>query len=138
MNRYNNKLVKIMEFLRKDTGINNAIDAMEQLSLLLIIKYFYEVVLIDTPRKGHVGSFKDLFYNSNHFSSGDFSTDFYALRQKLNDIVSDIDSNAHEFEHDFLVFDIWKKVENILDIIPFKVRSTKILESVLYLSLIHI
>tara|TARA_B110000211_G_scaffold71732_1_gene83140 strand:+ start:2846 stop:4786 length:1941 start_codon:yes stop_codon:yes gene_type:complete len=132
MNRYNNKLVKIMEFLRKDTGINNAIDAMEQLSLLLIIKYFYEVVLIDTPRKGHVGSFKDLFYNSNHFSSGDFSTDFYALRQKLNDIVSDIDSNAHEFEHDFLVFDIWKKVENILDIIPFKVRSTKILESVLY------
>lgn len=124
---YNNKLVRIMELLRKDTGINNAIDAMEQLSLLLIIKYFYDVVLIDMPRKGRIGTFKDLFYNSNNISNGDFSTDFYALRQALNDIVRDIDSN----EHDFLGFDIWKKIESILDIIPFKIRSTRILDSVL-------
>ncbi|PTA51691.1 restriction endonuclease subunit M [Shewanella morhuae] len=116
-----------MDLLRKDTGINNAIDAMEQLSLLLIIKYFYDVVLIGMPRKGHVGSFKDLFYNLNHISNGDFSTDFYALRQALNDIVRDIDSN----EHDFLGFGIWKKIESILDTIPFKIRSTKILDSVL-------
>jgi type I restriction enzyme M protein len=128
MNEHNNKLIKIMDLLRKDTGINNAIDAMEQLSLLLIVKYFYEVVLVDTPRKGGVGSFKDLFYNSNHSAKNDFSSDFYALRLKLNDIVNDIESRVQELEGDFLVFDIWKKIENILNFIPFKIRSTKILE----------
>jgi type I restriction enzyme M protein len=132
MNKYNNKLVKIMELLRKDTGINNAIDAMEQLSLLLIIKYFYEVVLIDAPKNGCEGSFKDLFYNSNHFYKDSFATDFYALKLKLNDIVSDIDSNEHKLAHDVSVFDIWKKIENILNIIPFKIRSTKILELALH------
>lgn len=117
-----------MDLLRKDTGINNAIDAMEQLSLLLIVKYFYEVVLVDTPRKGGVGSFKGLFYNSNHSEKDDFSSHFYALRLKLNDIVNDIESSEQELEGDFLVFDIWKKIENILSFIPFKIRSTKILE----------
>jgi type I restriction enzyme M protein len=132
MNKHNNKLIKIMDLLRKDTGINNAIDAMEQLSLLLIVKYFYEVVLVDTPRKGGVGSFKGLFYNSNHSEKDDFSSDFYALRLKLNDIVNDIESSEQELEGDFLVFDIWKKIENILNFIPFKIRSTKILELALY------
>jgi len=121
-----------MDLLRKDTGINNAIDAMEQLSLLLIVKYFYEVVLVDTPRKGGGGSFKGLFYNSNHSEKDDFSSDFYALRLKLNDIVNDIESSEQELEGDFLVFDIWKKIENILNFIPFKIRSTKILELALY------
>lgn len=132
MNKHNNKLIKIMDLLRKDTGINNAIDAMEQLSLLLIVKYFYEVVLVDTPRKGGVCSFKGLFYNSNHSEKDDFSSDFYALRLKLNDIVNDIESSEQELEGDFLVFDIWKKIENILNFIPFKIRSTKILELALY------
>lgn len=121
-----------MDLLKKDTGINNAIDAMEQLSLLLIIKYFYEVVLIDTPRKGHIGSFKDIFYHSERFCKEGLETDFYTLKQKLNDIVSDIDSNEHTLEKDFFVLDIWKKIENILNLIPFKIRSTKILESALY------
>jgi type I restriction enzyme M protein len=81
MNKNNNKLVNIMELLRKDTGINNAIDAMEQLSLLLIVKYFIEVVLIDSPKKELDRSFRGLFYNYNDFSKGDFSTEFYTLRQ---------------------------------------------------------
>jgi type I restriction enzyme M protein len=121
-----------MELLRKDTGINNAIDAMEQLSLLLIMKYFYEVVLIETPRKRHIGSFHGLFPNSNHFSKDSFATDFYELRQRLNDIVVDLDSNEEELANDFLVFDLWEKIKNILNIIPFKIRSNKILESALY------
>ncbi|MFT6901152.1 MAG: type I restriction enzyme M protein [Colwellia sp.] len=121
-----------MELLRKDTGINNAIDAMEQLSLLLIVKYFIEVVLIDSPKKELDRSFRGLFYNYNDFSKGDFSTEFYTLRQKLNDIVSHIDPNKNELVHDSLVFDIWMKIENILDITPFKVRSHKILESTLF------
>lgn len=129
MNYNKNKLIRIMQLLRKDTGINNATDAVEQLSLLLIIKYFYEIILIDTPRKGNVRAFKYLFYNSNHFHNGDYTTDFYALRLKLNDIVNDIDL---EFQLDDFASDIWKKIENILDIIPFKVRSIKILESTLF------
>ena len=39
----NNKLMNIIELIRKDTGINNAIDAVEQLALLLLVRYTHEV-----------------------------------------------------------------------------------------------
>jgi type I restriction enzyme M protein len=133
MNKYNNKLVKIMEFLRKDTGINNAIDAMEQLSLMLLIKYFYEIILVDTPRKRHVGRFSDLFHSKNDFSPKKTATVFYTLRQTLNDVVSDIDLNEQTLTDDHLAFETWKRIERLLDEIPFRIRSSKILEQTLYL-----
>ncbi|MFT5760089.1 MAG: type I restriction enzyme M protein [Alteromonadaceae bacterium] len=127
MNNDNNKLVKIIELLRKDTAINNAIDAMEQLSLMLLIKYLYEFNLVDLPNKSYLGSFENLFCKENN------TIDFYALRQAVNYKVNDIDINEQDFIGAPLTYESWKTIESILEEIPFRIRSKNILNQALYL-----
>ncbi|MBQ4864706.1 N-6 DNA methylase [Pseudoalteromonas sp. MMG013] len=132
MNNYKNKLANLTELIRKDSAINNAIDAVEQLSLILLIKYFYDIILVDTPRTRHVSSFRNLFNVDDVYGSRDTAIDFYTLRRTLEDIVNDIDSNEIELIEDSLAFNTWKIVDKLLNEIPFRIRSSKILNEVLF------
>ena len=131
MNNSETKLINLIDIIRKDSGINNAIDAMEQLSLILLLKYFYEEILIDAPKRSTIGAFKKLFYNSNYLNSGKIETDFSELKNVLFDILSNVEPNADEFYNDGFARDTWNKVEYLLNNIPLRIRSVKILKILL-------
>jgi type I restriction enzyme M protein len=126
----NNKLIDIMELLRKDTGINNAIDSMEQLSLLLIVKYFFEGA--PSFYLNIESSFNHLFLERGEFNQNGIASNFNYLKLKLNGIVNDIDSNEKKLKNEILAFNFLSKFESILDITPFKIRSERIFKSILY------
>lgn len=131
MNNHDVKLLKLLDIIRKDTGINNAIDAMEQLSLLLILQYFYEVILVDTPRKISIGRFKELFHSSKIMYSKNAKTDFSELKAVLHEIISSVDSIEDNLYEDRFTHLTWSKIEDLLNSIPLKIRSIKILSVVL-------
>lgn len=124
----NNRLIDIIELLRKDTGINNAIDAVEQLSLLLLIKYLHEAV----SKENYSDSFKGLFLDLDGFSKDRLVIDFYTLRDRLSQIASNIRFSDKELDHSVFSRHNWRKIENILEQVPFRIRSKKILDLVLY------
>lgn len=128
----NNKLINIIELIRKDTGINNAIDAVEQLALLLLVRYTHEVASNEISKENYIDSFKNLFFDLNDFSKDGLVIDFYALRDKLNHIVVTSRFSENELSHSVFSRDNWKKIENILDQIPFRIRSKKILDLVIH------
>lgn len=127
-----NRLINIIELLRKDTGINNAIDAVEQLSLLLLIKYLHEAVSKEMSNENHIGSFKKLFFDLDDFSKDNLATDFYVLRNKLSKIADNIRFNENELSPNVFLRYNWEKIEHILEQVPFRIRSKKILELALY------
>lgn len=124
----NNKLINIIELIKKDTGINNAIDAVEQLALLLLVKYIHEVA----SKGNDIGSFKNLFSYLDSYSKDDSVIDFYVLRDKLSQITENIRSSDGEPSHCAFSRHNWKKIENILEQVPFRIRSKKILDLTLY------
>ncbi|ELP5728338.1 N-6 DNA methylase [Vibrio vulnificus] len=128
----NNKLMNIIELIRKDTGINNAIDAVEQLALLLLVRYTHEVASNEISKENHIDSFKNLFFDLNDFSKDGLVIDFYTLRDKLNHIVVNCRFSENELSHSVFSRNNWEKIENILDQIPFRIRSTKILDLVIH------
>nr|WP_321382969.1 N-6 DNA methylase [uncultured Vibrio sp.] len=128
----NNKLENIIELIRKDTGINNAIDAVEQLALLLLVRYTHELASNEISKENYIDSFKNLFFDLNDFSKDGLVIDFYALRDKLNHIVVTSRFSENELSHSVFSRDNWKKIENILDQIPFRIRSKKILDLVIH------
>ncbi|ELB2063061.1 N-6 DNA methylase [Vibrio parahaemolyticus] len=128
----NNKLMNIIELIRKDTGINNAIDAVEQLALLLLVRYTHEVASNEISKENYVDSFKNLFFDLNDFSKDGLVIDFYTLRDKLNHIVVNSRFSENELSHSVFSRNNWEKIENILDQIPFRIRSTKILDLVIH------
>ncbi|MBU1013188.1 MAG: N-6 DNA methylase [Bacteroidetes bacterium] len=131
MNNSETKLINLIDIIRKDSGINNAIDAMEQLSLILLLKYFYDIILADAPKRNAIGDFKKLFYNSNCFNSGKIETDFSELKNVWFDIRSNVKLRGDEFCDDGFARDTWNKVEDLLNNISFRIRSVKILEILL-------
>ncbi|MFN1531776.1 N-6 DNA methylase [Vibrio jasicida] len=128
----NNKLMNIIELIRKDTGINNAIDAVEQLALLLLVRYTHEVASNKISKENYIESFKNLFFDLNDFSKDGLVIDFYTLRDKLNHIVVNCRFSENELSHSVFSRNNWEKIENILDQIPFRIRSTKILDLVIH------
>ncbi|EGQ9456724.1 N-6 DNA methylase [Vibrio parahaemolyticus] len=128
----NNKLMNIIELIRKDTGINNAIDAVEQLALLLLVRYTHEVASNEISKENYIDSFKNLFFDLNDFSKDGLVIDFYTLRDKLNHIVVNSRFSENELSHSVFSRNNWEKIENILDQIPFRIRSTKILDLVIH------
>ncbi|WP_333003056.1 N-6 DNA methylase [Vibrio coralliilyticus] len=128
----NNKLMNIIELIRKDTGINNAIDAAEQLALLLLVRYTHEVASNEISKENYIDSFKNLFFDLNDFSKDGLVIDFYTLRDKLNHIVVNRRFSENELSHSVFSRNNWEKIENILDQIPFRIRSTKILDLVIH------
>ncbi|MBF4375711.1 restriction endonuclease subunit M, partial [Vibrio anguillarum] len=128
----NNKLINIIELIRKDTGINNAIDAVEQLALLLLVRYTHEVASNEISKENYIDSFRNLFFDLNDFSKDGLVIDFYALRDKLNHVIVNSRFSENKLSHSVFSRNNWKKIENILDQIPFRVRSKKILGLVIH------
>ncbi len=119
MNNSNYKLTRIVELLRKDTGINNSIDAIEQLSLLLLIKYFYDVSSCgqsDIRRS----SFRELFCEVNDFS---------IIKNIFHEVIR---GNESFFDKSLFGDNSWRNIEVIFDNIPLRIRSLKVLEAALY------
>lgn len=125
-----------MDFIRQDSGVNNATDAMEQFSFLLLLKCFYEKIREDTFRNKEISAenlsdvftdkgveikrFSDIFYE--YYSDGRLKKDFFSLNSFSND--DEFISYAN-FDHR-----LFEKVESFTTFIPFKVRSEKILKVV--------
>lgn len=120
MNKKINILTQVFSYIRKDVGINNSAEAMEQLSLLLLTKYIYE----RTP--------KPQFYNSNS-NTAIFSNLFSNYRKRkspaqanftiLNNLFKDF-----ELENRNSKLVPWEVIEPIYRSIPLKVRSEKIFD----------
>ncbi|WP_367110723.1 N-6 DNA methylase [uncultured Psychrobacter sp.] len=129
MNNSNNKLARIVELLRKDTGINNSIDAIEQLSLLLLIKYFYDVILFNNQSDIHKNSFRGLFSEIYSFEHGKLNNDFSIIKNIFHEITLE---NKSFFRQRFFRDDRWRDIEVVFNNIPLRIRSLKILEAALY------
>ncbi|MGF1828923.1 N-6 DNA methylase [Photobacterium angustum] len=127
----NNRLINIIDILKKDTGINNAIDAVEQLSLLLLIKYLDEAS-IKLLNENHLGSFPSLFLELDNLSQNGSVIDFYTLRDRLSQIETNIIFSENKLSHSVFSRHNWKKIENIFEQIPFRIRSKKILYLVIH------
>jgi type I restriction enzyme M protein len=121
-----NKLIKIIEYIRKDMGINNAIDALEQFSLLLLLKYFYDLASADSNVSIDKEPFSKLFYKGYDSNHGRIKSNFFTLHY-----VFDQTQIAHFKGNEIFTSKTLKKIESFLTIIPFKIRSSKILEIVL-------
>jgi type I restriction enzyme M protein len=127
MNSHDNAFLKLINVIRKDSGINNMIDAVEQLSLLLLVKYFYEFESCnlkcgDTP--------KQIVRELGRFLEGEeIKADFSALKYVLR---SDEQSDTRFVK-------AWKKVECFLNTIPLRFQSEKVLRyTLLYLQNIDV
>ncbi|MFZ2842936.1 N-6 DNA methylase [Psychrobacter sp.] len=128
MNNSNNKLARIVELLRKDTGINNSIDAIEQLSLLLLIKYFYDFT--SNNQSGiHRSSFRGLFSDIHGFDEGKINNDFSIIKNIFHEVIC---GNESFFRQSFFRNNRWGDIEVVFNNIPLRIRSLKILEAALY------
>ncbi len=124
MNNTEIKLNKLIDIIRKDTGINNTMDAMEQLSAILLLQYYYEVVLVESVKEKNKGDFKSLFYNLDYFNKEKNKTDFSKFKNIFRDLfINEMNS--------YLKNETSNKIEYILDNISFRIRSAKILEILL-------
>lgn len=128
MNNSNNRLAYIVELLRKDTGINNSIDAIEQLSLLLLIKYFHDVTS-NYQNEVHRSSFRRLFSEVNDFERRKINNDFSIIRNIFQEVIR---GNENFFRNYLLGDNSWTNIKVIFNNIPLRIRSLKILEAALY------
>ncbi|MBX2849821.1 MAG: N-6 DNA methylase [Acidiferrobacterales bacterium] len=125
-------LTKLVDDIRKDAGVNNAIDAMEQLSLILLLKYFYGHILAGVPGQEHIGDFKYLFFTSNEYDEESIEIDFSKLKSVLAGMVSDAVGHESMLYRHHSVNETWKKIQHILDNIPLKIRSKRTLKRLIF------
>lgn len=131
MNNSEAILIKLLDEIRKDAGINNAIDAMEQLSLILLVKYFYDTQFLDATRLNQTISFIDLFFSPNYFNNNIIEKDISNSKNIFNPVVDLKTSIGNLYDNNYVIAN-WKHVEKLLGFIPFKIRSVKTLETLLY------
>jgi len=118
MNNTETKLNKLIDIIRKDTGINNTMGAMEQLSAMLLLQYFYKTRFVNLSKEKKADNFRNLFNNLNKEKNKiDFSKFKNILINLFNNQISS-----------YLKNETWNKIEYILDNIPFRIQSAKILE----------
>ncbi|WP_201554932.1 N-6 DNA methylase [Psychrobacter immobilis] len=129
MNNSNNKLLLIVELLRKDTGINNSIEAIEQLSLLLLTKYFYDVALSHNQNNVRRTSFRGLFSEIDGFEHREANNDFSIIKNIFYEIIH---RNKSSFRKIFFDKNSWRGIEFLFNNIPLRIRSLKVLEATLY------
>jgi len=106
MNNTEIKLNELINIIRKDNGINNTMDAMEQLSAILLLKYFYKDALIDS------------------FNDEREQVSFYKFKDVWEVLVQN-EYNLHSINEN------WNQIEFILKNIPFRIRSSKIFKILL-------
>lgn len=123
MNNTEIELNNLIDIIRKDTGINNTMDAIEQLSAILLLKYFYEEVLVDLFEEKYTKDFKNLFYQLDYFDKEKSTMDFSKLKNVFRNLLFN--------DNSYLKNETWNKIELLLNNIPFRIRSAKILEVLL-------
>lgn len=123
MNNIEIKLTELINIIRKDTGINNVMDAIEQLSAILLLQYFYKIILFDLSEDINEGSLKNLFFDFNQLNNENTKPDFFKFKNIFRDIFNKKNSCLNNEDG--------YKIEYLLDNIPFRIRSTKILEILL-------
>ncbi|OEF08229.1 hypothetical protein A1QK_06550 [Vibrio genomosp. F10 str. 9ZD137] len=125
MNNKENALVKLLGVIRKDNGINNITDAIEQLSLLLILKYLYDSLLILDSEPRRYRSFSDLF-ESFYYDSFD-DNDFSMFQTALKALIID---SEYVYEKRLTESDLYK-LEILFKNIPFKFKSKKVFDALI-------
>lgn len=125
MNNTEIKLNNLINIIRKDTGINNTMDAVEQLSAILLLKYFYKESSIDFSIEDQRKGFKNLFFELEYFNTEIKQIDFLKFKNVLKVLFKNPENIYHRNEN-------WNKIESLLDKIPFRIRSTKILEMLIF------
>jgi len=131
MNNSEATLIKLLDEIRKDVGINNAIDAMEQLSLILLVKYFYDAHFGNAAELKQAIRFKDVFFRSIDSNNSIIKKNSSNFKNVFNDVVDDLKTSINNLYDSNHVIASWKQVEQLLDIIPFKISSVKTLETLL-------
>lgn len=132
MNNSEDTLIKLLDAIRKDAGVNNAIDAMEQLSLILLVKYFYDAQFLDSTNPRQITCFKDLFFKQNDLNPSIIEKNGFNLRDVFIHVVDDLKTSFNTVNYINDVAGNWKLVESLFDVTPFKIRSIKTLEILLY------
>jgi len=118
MNNTEINLNKLIDIIRKDTGINNTMDAIEQLSAILLLKYCYEVILVNSYKEKNTDNFRNLFDREQN------RTDFSKFQNVFETLF------VHE-KNSYLENKTMDKIEDLLENIPFRIRSNKILDILL-------
>lgn len=119
MNSSYNRFSRIVDLIKKDTSINNSIDAVEQMCLLLLIKKVHELDYLTHRKISDSLSFEKFF---NYVGS---EVNSHTIRQLFNDGV-----NNWHFNHRLLGPENNQIIKELLESIPLRVRSEKILELV--------
>lgn len=125
MNNTEIKLNELINIIRKDTGINNAVDAIEQLSAILLLKYLYKEASIDLYIEEQRRGFKNVFFESDYFNIEKKQIDFL----KFKNVLEVFFKNQEKI---YLRNDNWNKIESLLNKIPFRIRSTRIFEMLIF------
>lgn len=127
MNSQENKLIRILNLIKKDSAINSAMDALEQLSLMLLIKFLYDCKFIDFLDGENLLSYENLNYkNHNDLNFNYFKSFLKKGGMELGHPVCGWIVKSLEGAD-------WRAIEDILDKIPFRISSKKILENVLFI-----
>jgi type I restriction enzyme M protein len=130
MSNSENILIRLIDIIRKDAGINNSIDAMEQMSLILLLKYFENLLLeesfihSDSNYTASLLNKLNVFFKSECFGK-EFKTNFSTLKNLNASYIS-----AYSLENKTLDR-TWEKISYFLDVIPLKIRSEKVFSHLL-------
>lgn len=126
MNNENNTLTQAIDYIKKDAGINNAIDAMEQLSLLILLKISYEAATYGNEAHCNIESFDILFDREYSQNKQRAAPNLFAILKNLNEEKCYILN-----EMTILTPMTVDKIDAFLTLIPIKIRSEKIIRLVL-------
>ncbi|MDO6543247.1 N-6 DNA methylase [Photobacterium sanguinicancri] len=121
MSNIEEKLIKLIDLARKDSGINSAKDAVEQISLLLLLKGIYYSRLLGGENNNHY-SFENLFYDNDCFNGLKINSDFSSFKN----ILYRLEDDFSELRPEKL-----SSLYELLNILPLRIRSEKILERVI-------
>lgn len=131
MNNSDVNLIKLIDIVRQDSGVNNATEMMEQLSLLIILKYFHHAICTDTQNQEYLGSFKDLVLDCNIINNEKNKSDFSKINTLPIDLAFNVKNHLAEFYRAGLPHEIFVRFKALLEAIPFKIQSIKILDRLL-------
>lgn len=114
----NNLLTKVFSYIRKDAGIHNSMEAMEQLSLLLLTKYIYDSTssIKSHNRDFDISIFRDFFLSYSERRKP-HDTEFTILK----DLYKGFESGNHKE-----ILGSSELLASIYDSIPLKIRSKKV------------
>lgn len=123
-------LINLLDLIRKDSGINNAIGAMEQLSLLILLKYLYRIICVSNRK--HSESFAKFFLGSDGVFNGAVKEKLLGLDEEIEDFAFASTIRLEEFGGLEITPKVFRKIISLIEVTPYRIQSIKILEALLY------